>query len=66
MLAKASIDMQRVWRGCADRKRARWVRMEREGRRRLARLREERKAEQERFRAREEEKKAFEDRYSRV
>ncbi|CAB1107096.1 unnamed protein product [Ectocarpus sp. CCAP 1310/34] len=40
-LIKASIELQRWWRGCISRKRTRWLRMEREGMRRLSRLREQ-------------------------
>lgn len=40
-VAKASIEVQRAWRGWASRKRTRWVRMEREGRRRLSRMRKD-------------------------
>lgn len=50
-LAQAAVEVQRAWRGWASRKRARWVRMEREGRRRLSHLREEVHAERERVRA---------------
>ncbi|CAM9594340.1 unnamed protein product [Ectocarpus sp. 6 AP-2014] len=44
-LIKASIELQRWWRGCISRKRTRWLRMEREGMRRLSRLREQAVAE---------------------
>ncbi|CAN0361112.1 unnamed protein product, partial [Ectocarpus sp. 12 AP-2014] len=40
-LMKASIELQRWWRGCISRKRTRWLRMEREGMRRLSLLREQ-------------------------
>lgn len=49
-LAQAAVEVQRAWRGWASRKRARWVRIECEGRRRLSRLREEVHAERERVR----------------
>lgn len=45
MLIKASIELQRSWRGWISRKRTRWLRMEREGMRRLSRLREQAVAE---------------------
>ena len=54
VLFKASSDMQRVWRGFASRKHTRWLRMEREGRRRLSRMRKEAEDERERVRALEE------------
>lgn len=57
MLSKASTDIQRSWRGFISRKRARWLRMEREGRRRLSRLRKEVEAERERTRVLEEQAK---------
>eukprot|EP00903_Cladosiphon_okamuranus_P019974 g18352.t2 len=58
MLYKASTGIQRAWRGCAGRKRTRWLRMEREGRRRLSRMRKEAEDERERMRLLEEEAKA--------
>ena len=56
-LFKASADIQRAWRGCTSRKRARWLRMEREGRRRLSRMRKEAEHERERARLLEEDAK---------
>lgn len=50
-LAEAAIKIQKAWRGWERRKRTRWVRMEREGRRRLSCLRKEVEAEQDRARA---------------
>lgn len=55
MISEASIDIQRAWRGFISRKRARWLRMEREGRRRLSRIRKDIEAEREMTRVREEE-----------
>lgn len=58
VLNKASSDVQRAWRGCSSRKRTRWLRMEREGRRRLSRIRKEAEDERQRARLLEEEAKA--------
>eukprot|EP00752_Nemacystus_decipiens_P009312 g8321.t1 len=55
VLYKASSDIQRAWRGCTCRKRVRWLRMEREGRRRLSRMRKEAEDERERTRLLEQE-----------
>jgi len=55
VLCTAASDIQRVWRGCTSRKRARWLRMEREGRRRLSRMRKEAKEERDRTRLLEQE-----------
>lgn len=41
VLREASTHVQRTWRGWSSRKRTLWLRMEREGRRRLAQLQEE-------------------------
>lgn len=61
--AKASVDIQKAWRGCAGRKGVRWVRMEHEGRRRLARFRMEEQVERRRKDALEREEKALEVRF---
>ncbi|CAM9177989.1 unnamed protein product, partial [Scytosiphon promiscuus] len=50
ILARASTDLQRSWRGLISRRHTRWLRMEREGRRRLSRLRNDIEAERERLR----------------
>ncbi|CAM9325009.1 unnamed protein product [Hapterophycus canaliculatus] len=57
VLTRASTDLQSYWRGFISRKRTRWLRMEREGRRRLSRLRNDIEAEHERVRRLEQEAK---------
>lgn len=57
VLAKASTDLQRCWRGLISRRHTRWLRMEREGRRRLSQLRNDVEAERERVRGLEKEAK---------
>lgn len=62
VLAEAAVELQRRLRGWMSRKRTRWVRMEREGRRRLSRLQVEIEAEREKSRVLETQRKVLHER----